>query len=249
MKLILTNVHRELGNPNRIIIHTLLSVLLITQSRLPNIPLFLCFHIIHQLLLSLSLPLAYKMLSILILQHVSFFALGNANAISSIDLSNSYNGVGGYNVVSVGILTFLANWSGPIWWTSAGVLLLNDRRPLERPIGAATSATNSSLTTKKDANERTEQHESRNNDAMSVNYLEKDDDDLYKFRQSFESLVWFRIVTMLFIMVACVMLRTHLFIWTVFSPKFLFAVSWCILQHVVVDGIFAGIFTFTTTTM
>jgi len=185
------------------------------------------------------------MLSILILQHVSFFALGNANAISSIDLSNSYNGVGGYNVVSVGILTFLANWSGPIWWTSAGVLLFNDGRPMERV--AAVTTVNAMSKQDERGEGRDNEQVSTNDSAMSTDYhKEDDDDDLYKFRQNFESLVWFRIVTMLFVMVACVMLRTHLFIWTVFSPKFLFAVSWCVLQHIVVDGIFGGIFTFTT---
>lgn len=33
------------------------------------------------------------------------------------------------------------------------------------------------------------------------------------------------------VMVACTMLRTHLFIWTVFSPKYLFAMAWGIAFH------------------
>jgi ethanolamine phosphate transferase 2 subunit G len=31
-------------------------------------------------------------------------------------------------------------------------------------------------------------------------------------------------------------LREHLFIWTVFSPKFLFTVAWVVGQHVLVNG-------------
>jgi ethanolaminephosphotransferase len=33
-------------------------------------------------------------------------------------------------------------------------------------------------------------------------------------------------VSLVSVMVACTLLRTHLFIWTVFSPKFLFAAAW-----------------------
>src|SRR5436305_1866668 len=60
----------------------------------------------------------------LLMSYASFFALGNSNAISSIDLSNAYNGVSGYNVGAVGILVFFSNWAGPIWWSSAGILML-----------------------------------------------------------------------------------------------------------------------------
>ena len=60
----------------------------------------------------------------LLLSHFSFFAFGNSNAISSIDLSNAYNGVSGYNVIAVGFLLFASNWAGPIWWACAGVCLL-----------------------------------------------------------------------------------------------------------------------------
>lgn len=42
-------------------------------------------------------------------------------------------------------------------------------------------------------------------------------------------------------MVACTLLRTHLFIWTVFSPKFLYSMAWSVGMHlggnVVVGGI------------
>jgi len=33
------------------------------------------------------------------------------------------------------------------------------------------------------------------------------------------------------VMLACTVLRQHLFIWTVFSPKFLFAMAWGIAWH------------------
>lgn len=40
------------------------------------------------------------------------------------------------------------------------------------------------------------------------------------------------------VMVACTALRQHLFIWTVFSPKFLFAMAWGVAWHL---GISVGL--------
>lgn len=37
------------------------------------------------------------------------------------------------------------------------------------------------------------------------------------------------------VMVACTVLREHLFVWTVFSPKFLFAAAWGVLFHLGVN--------------
>lgn len=37
------------------------------------------------------------------------------------------------------------------------------------------------------------------------------------------------------VMAACTVLRTHLFIWTVFSPKYLYCVAWSLGQHLVVN--------------
>jgi ethanolaminephosphotransferase len=37
--------------------------------------------------------------------------------------------------------------------------------------------------------------------------------------------------SLLAVMVACTLLRTHLFIWTVFSPKYLYAMSWSLAFH------------------
>jgi ethanolaminephosphotransferase len=94
-------------------IHDLLSLLLITQSRATNIPLLLIFEIQFYLINDLDLNLIEITTTSLLLQHTSFFAFGGSNAISSIDLSSAYNGVSGYNVLAVGILTFVSNWSGP----------------------------------------------------------------------------------------------------------------------------------------
>ena len=37
------------------------------------------------------------------------------------------------------------------------------------------------------------------------------------------------------VMAACTLLRTHLFIWTVFSPKYLYAMAWAVGWHLIVS--------------
>ena len=176
----------KLGAWPSTILHEALTLLLITQSRVTNIPMFLIFRIQLNILASVKLlPIELAIMSIL-MQYTTYFAFGGSNAISSVDLSNAYNGIGSYSVVFVGILTFIGNWAGPIWWTSASWLL---RRT-----------------------------QSRNEN------------------QSHATILTFHTALMLLsVMAACTFLRTHLFIWTVFSPKYLYTVAWAILHHITVN--------------
>ena len=176
-------------------LHDLLTLFLVTQSRVTNIPLFLLFEIQLYLLRALDLVPSEITLTSIILQFSSFFALGGSNAISSIDLSNGYNGIGGYNVAAVGFLTFVSNWAGPLWWTSAMNLLLLQQYRAERRSILACHLT--LLTT-------------------------------------------FTAASLLFVMLACTMLRTHLFIWTVFSPKYLYSMAWSLGQHLCVNVVFGS---------
>ena len=41
--------------------------------------------------------------------------------------------------------------------------------------------------------------------------------------------------SLLFVMAACTVLRTHLFIWTVFSPKYLYSIAWSLGQHLCIN--------------
>jgi ethanolamine phosphate transferase 2 subunit G len=171
-------------------IHDLLTLLLITQSRATNIPLLLLFSIQFNLLSDLDLSPIEITTTSLLLQHTSFFAFGNSNAISSIDLSSAYNGVSGYNVLAVGILTFVSNWTGPIFWTSATTLLL---------LQVSRKGVKGS------------------------------------FSQHLAMLTVFVTAALVFVMAACTLLRTHLFIWTVFSPKYLYGMAWSLGQHLCVN--------------
>jgi len=138
----------------------------------------------------LPLSLIETTITSLVLQHVSFFAFGGTNAISSIDLSSAYNGISGYNVVAVGLLTFASNWTGPIYWTSATTLMLV-----------------------------------RLHRQGEKNVLQK----------HLALLTLFVTISLLSVMVACTVLRTHLFIWTVFSPKYLYSMAWSFGQHFLVN--------------
>ncbi|KAF9274682.1 major facilitator super transporter protein [Mortierella alpina] len=54
----------------------------------------------------------------------SFFLLGNSNSIASIDISNAYVGIQAYDIFLTGVLTFVSNWAGPIWWALAAVTIM-----------------------------------------------------------------------------------------------------------------------------
>ncbi|GAO18203.1 hypothetical protein UVI_02022700 [Ustilaginoidea virens] len=126
----------------------------------------------------------------LLLQYTSFFAFGGSNAISSVDLSNAYNGIGGFNIVAVGILTFISNWAGPIFWVFAtNVLLLQKHRQGQPDV----------------------------------------------LPRHLSCLTLFSATSVAFVMAACTALRAHLFIWTVFSPKYLYCMAWSLAQHLAVN--------------
>lgn len=171
-------------------LHHLYTLLAMTQSRATNVPLFFLFDILFKFLSAQSLTLTELTTTSLLLQYMSFFALGGTNAISSVDLSSAYNGVRNFDVVTVGVLTFISNWAAPIYWvTATNVLLLRKRK----------------------------------NGARDV-YL-----------RHVTLLTVFAAASVAFVMAACTALRTHLFIWTVFSPKYLYCVAWSLGQHLLVN--------------
>ncbi|KAF9935119.1 major facilitator super transporter protein [Linnemannia zychae] len=62
--------------------------------------------------------------SILLWTLSSFFLLGNSNSIASIDISNAYVGIQSYDIFLTGVLTFVSNWAGPLWWCMAALVLM-----------------------------------------------------------------------------------------------------------------------------
>ncbi|KAI0808470.1 alkaline-phosphatase-like protein [Xylaria sp. FL0064] len=185
-------------------LHYLYTLFALTQSRAANVPLFLLFHGIYLFLKRLNLNPVEITTSSLLLQFASFFAMGGSNAFTGIDLSSAYNGVSDFNVIVVGVLTFVSNWAGPIWWVSASNLLLLSRR--QRAC---------ENTTGEDGH--------------------KDGQWRSVFTQHASLLTLYTAASLGSVMAACTALRTHLFIWTVFSPKYLYSMAWSLGQHLVVN--------------
>ncbi|KAJ6264722.1 GPI ethanolamine phosphate transferase [Drechslerella dactyloides] len=182
--------------------HDILMIFLATQSRLTNIPVLWAFNtmllLLERMRFDSQLPI---LLTSLAMQHVSFFALGNSNAISSVDLSNAYNGVPNFNIALIAPMTFLANWAGPALWTSGTIVLTAswlERSSRKRKVAGSSGRLDAYL---------------RYAEVMST----------------------FRAVAMVAVMGACMVLRMHLFVWTVFSPKYLFAMAWTGAHHFVID--------------
>ncbi|KIW76089.1 hypothetical protein Z517_10834 [Fonsecaea pedrosoi CBS 271.37] len=179
------------------VLQDVLTLFLITQTRTVYVPLFL-FFTLQLALLRRGRQRSVGEITILALlfQYASFFTFGSTNSIATIDLSNAYNGVSGYNVAAVGILTFVSNWAGPIWWSFA-ILQLSSPHQLQSGDDGASSLL-------------------------------------------FAALATFSCVHALSVMVACTVLREHLFIWTVFSPKYLYTAAWVVGQHTVVNALCVG---------
>jgi ethanolaminephosphotransferase len=179
------------------------------------------------------LPIAY---SALLLSQTAYFAFGGSNSISSIDLSNAYNGVGGYNIVAVGVLLFASNWSGAIWWCSAAVTLLLPRsqtQPAPAKLQTTISGSNRAWVNR----ERAQLHA----DAVTAITPPKSPGPASQLSTGMDNWTLYTTATTAFtaaslvaVMAACTLLRTHLFIWTVFSPKYLYAMAWAMGWHLFV---------------
>jgi ethanolaminephosphotransferase len=211
--------------------HSLLTLFLMTQTRAHNIPLFLLFTRQHFSLASLRLTPVQIAITAMVLGQASFFGLGNSNAMSSIDLSSAYNGVSGYSVGAVGALVFAGNWAGPIWWgVAALVLMAEERTRVARPVEKS----------RQDWVE--EEHEnlaaSSTVDAVPVVELE----GTSPWADYFAIATLYVAGSLLAVMGACLALRTHLFIWTVFSPKYLYSMAWSLGYHYLVSlGLCGGL--------
>jgi ethanolaminephosphotransferase len=226
----------------------MLTLFLLTQTKAHNIPLYLLFRIQFFLLCKPStlffallllqvdaqlttpialLPLTHSQttLTTLLLSQTSFFALGLNNSISSIDLSNAYNGVSGYNILAVGLLVFLSNWAGSVYWGVAGLCLL----------GQYGSTATSTHLAKSDARPKRSwveaEHAHLHDLAIPKVQVEDKKQEKDVWTTHIALLTLFTGVMLASVMAACTALRTHLFIWTVFSPKYLFAMAWGVAWH------------------
>lgn len=182
----------------------ILTLLLTIQTRLTNIPTLAIALLQHTLLSSLALPSFALTTSTLILANASFFLAGGTNAISSLDLSNAYNGVTTFSASAVGVQLFVSNWAGPVFWSVGGLLLI-------------------------------------------LSGTETREEAWRAWRVHVGLLTVFMAVAVGGVMAACAVLRQHLFVWTVFSPKFLYVVAWELGWHLgfnlAIGGLVVGLWT------
>lgn len=233
-------------------LHPPLQLFLLTQTRVTNAPLFLLysaqFAMLPVLFNSPVVPLdavsrrkqstitvTKISLTILLLSYASYFQTGGSNAISSIDLSNAYNGVASYNIAAVGALLFLGNWAGPVWWTAAGIVLLQMHQDQEAAVDLAAQSRTAPL----DAAGLSKKSDAR---SPFPSYATKIPSRVRSsapspFQTHYALMTLFTATGLAATMLACTILRTHLFIWTVFSPKYLYAVAWAVGWHGIVSGV------------
>lgn len=234
-------------------LHHLLNLILMAQSRVSNLPLFFCLDHQRSCLRTLlqrathfpplaadqnrgqhsepaknhdtsAVPVA---ISILAFSHSTFFSLGGSNSISTIDLSNAFNGIRDYNILTVGVLLFFANWTGPIWWSSAACNL----------VPASVSSSTRSL------------HGVDNKD-QSVSGVPKpneiDECPQYAHRQDRPWLLYLSTMSTLMaaialiVMILCTVQREHHTVWVPWGSKYLYIMFWVLEWHVVVSIILSS---------
>ncbi|KAG7835782.1 hypothetical protein KL942_004952 [Ogataea angusta] len=168
-------------NYTRLILTTF-TQLLISQTNFNNVPIFFLLLVILLSFQKLVPPSSSNAISLftILMQNLSFFQFGFTNSLSSVDLTNSFNGLSSYNMIISGLLTFVCNWAAPIFWSLAylHLTLIPDGRNWER-----------------------------------------------LYHRLLVTLTFYS-VSGLVLILSCYSLRFHLFIWTVFSPKILYFLSW-----------------------
>ncbi len=217
---ILTRRRISLSQPGTTTLLNLFTLLSITQSRPANIPLYPLLLLPYSLLPLLSISPLDISTTIILLQHTAFFALGGSNSIASVDLSSAYNGVGKFDVAAVGVLTFLGNWGGSVVCSLGGVVAL---------LAVSDSDKNND---KGDDGKGGGDRETGN----------KGSDDRWGLWKGHVAVLTVVVAGgVVGVMAACTVLRTHLFVWTVFSPKYLYCVAWSLGQHLMVDVALGGV--------
>jgi ethanolaminephosphotransferase len=234
-------------------LHHLLTLFLMVQSRSVNLPVFFlldCQRSDLQMVLqyaTLSIPhlahepsgqrkkrnnttsAVYVAVSVLTFSHSYFFCLGGSNSISTIDLSNAYNGVSKYNIITVAVLLFSANWTGPIWWCSAACSMV--------PWSATHLVGFSSVY-------KTQASSSRTRDCVLTRHTEDrhmQTDHRQPWLSYLSTLSALMAAIVLVVMVLCTIQREHVTVWTLWGSKYLYSMFWVLEWYLVVSVGFSSI--------
>ncbi|CCG82796.1 GPI ethanolamine phosphate transferase [Taphrina deformans PYCC 5710] len=156
----------------------LVSLIFVSQSRPRNYPILALFWAIDSVIQHRT-DIPWTIATYYALAQASFFAMGNSNSLSGLDLSQAYNGVSAYNETLVGTLLYLSTFIGPLFWQ---VSMLSWMRSHKQAMEAR------------------------------------------DFARSYIALGSCMYTTA--ICTSCYILRHHLFVFSVFSPKLLFTAAW-----------------------
>lgn len=181
-----------------------LTLYLIHHTRVEYIPMFAVYHLIKyaftQGLAQQAADVDGRIVKItvftLAMANLLFFSLGFTNLLATVDLANAYNGVRLYNLYLVGLLTFVANYAGPLFWLVLSLQMLYE--PSRIVYGDVLPS-----------------------DLVLVPKIRQ---NVFLVKQQITTM--FYAVLAVSLVALCINLRFHLFIWTVFSPKVLFFGVW-----------------------
>ncbi|GMM29611.1 mannose-ethanolamine phosphotransferase [Martiniozyma asiatica (nom. inval.)] len=179
---------------------SIFAFILISQTNYLNVPIFALLYVImfgFKSFAPKSINNNYINLFTIMMQNLTFFQFGSTNSISTVDLTNSFNGLSSYNVFMCGMLTYLCNWAGPLFWSVAYLYLTIPKL------------------------------------AEKSNKSKWD----YLFNRLIFNFVFYGVSGSM-LLICCYYLRFHLFIWTVFSPKILYFLSW-LLCNLFFDTLFS----------
>ncbi|KAK6198808.1 major facilitator superfamily [Scheffersomyces amazonensis] len=207
-------------------ISNIVTLYLIQQTKFENIPIFIVLLGIKygfgQLIIqsqskgtNIDQHILLTTIFTICIQNLTFFSMGNTNSLATVDLSNAYNGILEYDVIPVGVLTFISNFVGPIYWSLASLQLIFETSKV-----------------------RFEQY-GDSKDLINFKFLKT---SILLIKTTISTLFYALAATNL--LGSCINLRFHLFIWTVFSPKLLYFASWSVLVNFLVDLISASVILF-----
>lgn len=133
----------------------------------------------------------------------------------------------------------MGNWSGPVYWATSAAVLFT------LPSIEEEEATLDRLEQREKQGNKLwiqEERELLRRQAIATPVIAVEDVALGVWHQHISLLTIFVSGSLVAVMAACTVLRTHLFIWTVFSPKFLFAMAWGVGWHLGVNVLLGGLF-------
>jgi len=148
----------------------------------------------------------------------------------------------------VGLLLFLGNWAGPVWFSVAGlgsVVAMGEQgeAELDTPrMNTETAMGDEGKDSPTPTPNNTELAMDATTSASAHSTPLSSSTAWPAYLTHTTHLTLFLSSATLATMLACAALRTHLFVWTVFSPKFLYAVAWLVGWHVLFNlGVGGGL--------